>query len=368
MRYLCRRPGRFLPFPVAASLLVWMVGCQPPSPPPATGKATTSEQKAAEKTQQKPAPRQGPLGAKAVLEKMVAAYHKAATYRALGSVRLTEQQGGKEVVDRQWPCSVIMVRPNKIQVKAYDAQVVSDGKQYRATIEYLPGQVLTLAAPAKLTLSTLDSDGILAAALAAGPGHMLIQLGLLLDDDPLKWMLKDAEEPQLAEPNEIDGQDCYRVKIERPEGTLILWIDQESFVLRRMIPPLNFLRQRLEEEAKVPLDSLSLVVELTGAKLDPKVDPELFNFDLPKDTVAVKYFLPPPALLLGKKGAGHEVRRSGRQARHHGVAGRQDRGAVFLEDAARGQRLVRPEPPARSGTALREVQGQPSRGFSGGRR
>ena len=123
-----------------------------------------------------------------------------------------------------------------------------------------------------MTLSTLDSDGILAAALAAGPGHMLIQLGLLLDDDPLKWMLKDAEEPQLAEPNEIDGQDCYRVKIEprRHSDT----VDRsESFVLRRMTPPLNFLRQRLEEEAKVPLDSLSLVVELTGAKLDPRSIP-----------------------------------------------------------------------------------------------
>ena len=129
MRYLCRRPGRFLPFPVAASLLVWMVGSSHPlrRRRPARRRPRS---RAAEKTQQEPAPRQGPLGAKAVLEKMVAAYHKAATYR-LSARAATAQQGGKEVVDRQWPCSVIMVRPNKIQVKAYDAQVVSDGKQYR---------------------------------------------------------------------------------------------------------------------------------------------------------------------------------------------------------------------------------------------
>ncbi len=195
--------------------------------------------------------------------------------------------------------SVVLVRPNKVRLKVYDAQVVADGKQFRATVNYLPGQVLTKDDPAKLTLPLFDSDPILAQTLTNGPAGIPIPLRLLLDDDPLKWLLQGAEEPQRVEPGEIDGRDCYRIKIQRPDGAMVLWIDQETFVLRRLLPPLDSLRQTLETRG--PVESLSLVVELTGAAIDGKVDPKLFTFELPKDAEAVKYFLPPSARLLGKR-------------------------------------------------------------------
>ena len=158
------------------------------------------------------------------------------------------------------------MRPNKIELKVNEAKVVSDGKRFRATIDDLPGQVLTKDAPAKLTLPMFFSDPLLANVLGKGPAGPPPQLMLLLADDPMKMFLGDGEEPTLAEPGKIDNRDCYRVKLKRPEGTIELWIDQQTFALQRVLPPTDPLRQQLEAEGqKVDKDGLSLVAEFTGA-------------------------------------------------------------------------------------------------------
>ena len=126
----------------------------------------------------------------------------------------------------------------------------------------------------------------------------------------------------------------------------MLWIDQETFALLRLVPPLDLLREQMEAEG--PLQSLSLVVEFTGAKLDAPVDPKLFTFDLPKDAETVKYFLPPPARLLAKKAPALGLRRSGGQARHRRVAGRRRSWCLCYWDscvsAVAGRRLPLLEP------------------------
>ena len=310
MRHFCKPTGRVLSCLAAAWLFACWGGCEKTSPPPPTDNAPApaktpaaekapAEKKAVDTGPRKPAPQQGPLGARAVLEKMVAAYHKASSYQDVGRWQMTKQYAGQKPVNQQRPLSVIMVRPDKLQVKANDAQVVADGKQFRATIDFLPGQVLTKEQPAALTLPFFDCDATLAQALSAGPVGPPMQLALLLDKDPLKWLCKGDEFLELGEPGEIYGRACYRVKIARPDGVLVLWIDQETFALLRMIPPLDLLRDELEKQGE--LQSLSLVVEFTGAKFNAAVDPKLFTFDLPKDAEAVKYFVPSPARLLGKK-------------------------------------------------------------------
>ena len=80
-------------------------------------------------------------------------------------------------------------------------------------------------------------------AIDAGFAGPLPQLMLLLGDEPLNALLHDAEEPVLAEPGQIEGRDCYRVEIKRPDGMAIFWIDQETFVLRRIVFPTDELRQ-----------------------------------------------------------------------------------------------------------------------------
>ena len=296
MLYSSRRFCRVLPWLAAASLVIWSSGCHKSAPQ----SSTSDKQHATDNKEGEAAPLEGPVTAKAVLDKMAAAYRNASTYQDLGTVRLMAQVG-KENIDIKQDCSVVFVRPNKLQMKVSTANVVADGKQFRATINDLPGQVLTKEDPANLKIQTIYSDGILAPALNGGPAGSPLQILLLLTDDSLKRLLAGAEEPTLDEPGKIEDHDCYRVKFNRPDGTAVLWIDQQTFVVRRMIPPTDALRQALEESKHNQVDSLSLVVDFTGARLGAAVDEKLFAFDLPAGAEAVKYFLPPLARLLGKK-------------------------------------------------------------------
>ncbi len=131
----------------------------------------------------------------------------------------------------------------------------------------------------------------------AGP---LPQLMLLLSDKPLENLLRDADEPTLVEPGQIDGHDCYRVQIKRPDGTATFWIDQQKHVLRRIGLPVDDLRQAISREQ--PVENLSLVAEFTGAQLNGKIDSAAFTFEVPQGAEIVKFFLPPHAAQLLNKG------------------------------------------------------------------
>ena len=82
---------------------------------------------------------------------------------------------------------------------------------------------------------------------------------------------------------------------------MLFWIDQENFVLRKVVPPIDPLQKALEQQTQGKVENLSLTVDLTGARLNAKLDPRLFAFDVPPDSEVVRYFIPPPARLLGKK-------------------------------------------------------------------
>ncbi len=180
------------------------------------------------------------------------------------------------------------------------AMLVCDGKKLYAAIGDLPGQVLVKDAPKRLTLKTLFADRMLAAALTQGIAGAMPQVMLLLADEPMKALLHDAEEPALSEPGQIGDRDCYRVQIKRPDGTATFWIDQETFVLRRIVLPTDEIRQDISEQQ--PVDHVSVVAEFPGAQINGKVDPKAFAFEVPKDAEIVKFFIPPsPAQLLSKK-------------------------------------------------------------------
>jgi thiol-disulfide isomerase/thioredoxin/outer membrane protein assembly factor BamB len=235
-----------------------------------------------------------------VLNRMVEAYRKASSYADAGTVHLLAEGGGKKVIDDSASFSLTLVRPNQVRLQVYLATVVCDGKKLYAAIGDLPGQVLIKDAPKRLTLKTLFADRMLASALTQGIAGAMPQVMLLLADDPMKALLHDAEEPVLSEPGQIGDRSCYRVQIKRPDGTATFWIDQETFVLRRIVLPTDQIRQDISEQQ--PVDHVSAIAEITGAQLNGKVDPKAFAFEVPKNAEIVKFFIPPsPALLLSKK-------------------------------------------------------------------
>ncbi|MHC4180611.1 MAG: redoxin domain-containing protein, partial [Planctomycetota bacterium] len=248
---------------------------------------------------QDPVVEKEPATAEGVLRRMVAAYKKASSYADAGEVRLRAQWAEGKIEDSA-EFSVKLVRPNRIRMHIYQATVVCDGQQLRAEIEDLPGQVLAKKAPEELTMEAIHADRLLANVLVGGLIGVAPQLVLLLEDDPLKLITHGTEGTILGKPETIAGRNCYRVEIKRTSGTTVFWIDQESYVLRRIVFPTDELRRGLPDTATV--EAVSLVAEFAGAQLDAAVDEKAFEFEPRADAELVKFFVPPdPAQLLAKK-------------------------------------------------------------------
>lgn len=243
-----------------------------------------------------------PLLAAEVLDRMIIAYRKAQSYADAGTVHLVAEAGGEKIIDETANYAFTLEHPNKARLQAYDAMLVCDGEKMYGSIESLPGVVMVRPAPSRLTLKTLYVDRELAMALTQNFAGTTPQVMLLLADDPMKALLRDSDKPVLSESGKIEGRDCYRVQLRRPDGMATFWIDQESFILRRVVLPTDELRQAISREK--PIDRISLVADFTGARIDGKIDPKAFAFEVPKGAEIVKFF-PPQELaymqLLNKK-------------------------------------------------------------------
>jgi thiol-disulfide isomerase/thioredoxin len=302
----CRKSSGFsllLSFFAAAFLMAFcLVGCKR-----AESEKSSDTSGAPGKTAKSPSESATTSGKKldtgrAVLEAMAAAYRSAKTYNDKGTVRLTAEAGDKKI-DQKVDFAVAYQRPNKLRMEAYTVKIVIDGKKFYASIDDLPGQVLEKDAPAELAMKSVYCDRVLIDASFNGFAGAVPQIPLLLDDKAIDILLRDAEEPKLIEPGEIDGRQHYRVQIRRPDNLTVLWIDKETFVLRRMILPTNDLRRQMAKNlGGVQIETLSLVADFSGARLNGPIDQQAFQFEVPADAEIVKFFiLPDPGQLLAKK-------------------------------------------------------------------
>ncbi|MGA2064406.1 MAG: redoxin domain-containing protein [Thermoguttaceae bacterium] len=276
-------------------LAILWTGCSKPEPPaPLAADGESQGSKAAEKL----------TTASAVLERMARAYQKASSYADFGTLQL-QAQTVRGPIDWSAPYSVKLVRPNKLRLELNDGVVCSDGQRWNAWIHSITGQFVSREAPARLTVDVVAADGVLAAALSRGFDGRIAslpwspQLSLLLGDDPVRQLLGNAESPALLEPGKIGDDACYRVQAKWPDGVTVFWIEQQSFALRRVVFPTAGLWQLFGGEKQV--ESLSLVADFVGAKLDAEVDAKAFQFSVPQGAEQVKMFLPPDMYqLLGK--------------------------------------------------------------------
>ncbi len=275
--------------------LAMAVGCRRETPPkaaaPAEAVATPKEEKLDESKA---------MTGREVLNRMIVVYRKASSYADAGTVHLLAESGSQKIVDETANFSLTLVRPNKVRLQAYQAMLVCDGTKLYAAIESMPGQVVVKQAPPRVTMKTLYADRMLAVALTRGIAGAMPQIMLLLADEPIKALLSDTEEPELSKSGQIEGRDCYRVQLRRPDGMITFWIDQETFILRRVVLPTDEIRQAIGQQG--PVDRVSLVAEFSGAQIDGKIDPKAFEFEMPKDVEIVKFFVPQHiAQLLSKK-------------------------------------------------------------------
>ena len=249
------------------------------------------------------------LSAREVLDSMVAAYKSASSYDDKGYVQVRYQLGGQgqpRGVDVNY--GVALARPNKVRVQAYDGVIVSDGQKLWGGARSIPDQVVCVDAPAEITIESLYPSHVLADAMIRRPTQQFswlpLQLILLLADDPLKTLLHQAAEPEIVEPGKIGEHDCHRIRIRRPDGVGGLWIDQETYVLRRFEFPAEILRTLVAEQERVPrndVQNLFLMAEMAEAKFDGEIDPQAFQFQAPPELKLVEDFLPSDIDWLGRK-------------------------------------------------------------------
>jgi len=248
---------------------------------------------------------EAPPTARQVLDRMVKAYREAKSYADSGQLQLSYSRDGEAPTSDAADDSLAFVRPNKIRMHRYQAIVISDGANLRATIADLPGQVYDAPAPAKLQRADLyESDEILGNLLTRGIAAESIQLGLLLLPDPLAPVLTGAHDPTLLESQSVDDHDCFLVEVSRSDGRFVFYIDQRSYVLRRLVYPIEQLKKQITEQAQAQISEVSLTADFKGARLNGKIDELAFRLEVPEGAHLVKHFAYPPEplpALLGKK-------------------------------------------------------------------
>ncbi|MDX1965300.1 MAG: redoxin domain-containing protein [Pirellulales bacterium] len=236
-----------------------------------------------------------------ILQRMAQAYRVAETYADQAYVRQKFVRNGQEFTLEQ-PLQVAFARPNKLRLECYTLKLVNDGQTVRGAVENTEG-VLELPAPGQLTLDNLVLDATMQNIINQGFAGTPLQPLLLLGDDALSMIYQPSLQPRLAVEGRHENRLCHRVEIPSPAGVLTLWIDQESYILRRADYPLDGLRGELEKGG--PVSDLQMFADFSQAQFNSRLAPEAFQFAVPPGALLVKRlisFPPPlsPTPLLGK--------------------------------------------------------------------
>ena len=241
----------------------------------------------------------------ALLQAMGRAYREAPTYVDDGRVQIAVTRGDS-TTEQTLPFRVAFDRPDRLRIDAYDARIVADGARFRAAVGGVPGQVLVADVEQPLTLEQIFGDRELSATLAEGEAGCPTQLPLLLADDTIDLILAEsAGPPRITGTESIDGHPCARVEVQKADGTLVLWIDRGTSILRRMKVPTDAYADLLSKQSGA-VTGVSVVVDFAGASFTAPLPPEAFSFEVPEGAMEVSRLEPlrpprPASPLLGKQ-------------------------------------------------------------------
>ncbi len=164
---------------------------------------------------------------------------------------------------------------------------MSDGKKLHGQFEGLTDQVVVTRSPAKITVPAFYSIQAIGRFLQPdGAGHS-VQLDLLCADEPLKEVR--AMKAKLLKPGEVGPRSYFRVNFASEEGNLVLWIDQETWLLFRIDFPTEGLKDELP-----PNTEMEMTAEFRRAEIDAPIEDSVFTWKGSKDEVPVRYLVSPP--------------------------------------------------------------------------
>ena len=154
--------------------------------------------------------------------------------------------------------------------------------------------------------------------------------------------------------------DCYRVRVNLPDGPEYLWIDQKTFVLRQFVVPIAVGPRPAEDDRQA--NRLWLVINFERARLGGDIDPKAFQFDVPEGVKKTRVLVQAsPYDLVGQKLPEFKfVDLQGKPWSSQSLAGKAAVIYFWRTDAAEG----RPDD-SRDRAVVREVQGQRQGGRAG---
>ncbi len=242
-----------------------------------------------------------------VLRQMAKVYLDLKSYSDQGQASMRYKLDD-QLVSHDFPFEVTFQRPNLLRLKAYEGEVVCDGKVVYSQYEDVPGYVVEADAPPQLSPADVYKDDYIRYMLLERPVGGALQLTLLLSGQFVEQLIASANGPlELLPAAEIDGAACNRVRIAMPEGKMIMWVDQKTFALRRVEYPTDALRKHLEQEGQV--SELAVVADFHRAQINGSIDPATFQFAVPPGAKLVKRFVgPAPDARLGKKAGSFEFK------------------------------------------------------------
>lgn len=226
---------------------------------------------------------------------MVAAYQAAESYRDEAVVRLRYRQQGRWFED-EGELSVALRRPNKLQLRAYQLTLVSNGNRLYGVIadpgsEDLDGQVVVRSAPPRFQLDTIYEDSIMMDVMSSGMGGPPVTLELLLGEKPLQELLASSRGATLIEEGTVRDRVCERVAVQLDEGRLVFWVDRQTNLLLRLEYPSD---QLVRELAANGCSDVSLTAEFLEACVNEPLSDDTFAFAVPETAKQVSRFVLPP--------------------------------------------------------------------------
>jgi outer membrane lipoprotein-sorting protein len=201
--------------------------------------------------------------------------------------------------------SLALTRPNLIRLEFSEAvenaagqrhgfTIACDGELMRAVTPELPDQMVENPAPEKLAADNVLADPLIREKLLGRAlGDVFPQLAMLLNDtdaDDAAVFPQDFN-PRMLENKKIGDRDCLRVATSHSEGTRVLWIDAETYALRRMELPIEAHRQRIDPDNNFL--RLSVRIDFNDATIDAQIQPRSFTLEPEAGVRRVRRFVLP---------------------------------------------------------------------------
>ncbi len=194
------------------------------------------------------------------------------------------------------------------------------------------GQVVSRGVPRQLDFDWLLTDPIVADRLAAGIAGFPPQLDMLVSPKPLAGLVDDSAMLALETAQSIDDRLCHIVAITRGSLQYRLWIDQGSWLLRRVEIPNENLSEEILGDPRV--SEISLSIELEQVRSEKPVNWERSRTTVQPTDLLLTHFVPAPDLIdapgIGKQVPGFMLRSPSGEMVYQSGSARGRKASVFI--------------------------------------